>query len=937
MNLRSLTLALILAASLPLAATATIRYVDLNNPAPAAPFDSWTTAATNIQHAIDAAQTGDEVLVTNGVYQTGGVPWVSDYTNRIVVYKPIVVRSVNGPAVTVIRGVPGISASGARCAYLVGGATLGGFTLTDGGTRNKAFYLPFTMYTGAGVFCESASALITNCVISGNAADESAGGVYGGTLRDCEISGNYAGYHGGGAFRSSLTRCKVNSNQSWNYGGGAEACALTACMLSSNYAGLFGAGAYQSTLDRCVVANNSGWWGGGIAGCTASNSLLVANGGYEGGGAHGSELFNCALVRNGAGSIGGGVLGGRLINCTVTGNSAVGVGGGAYDAEVNNGIVYFNTAPTGSNYSGGVINWTCTSPLPTGGTNNSTADPLLADGFHLSAYSPCLGAGSVDFVGGLDLDGEAWLNPPAVGCDQFHSGNATGALALVLRANHTNVTTGFVVSLTAEIIGHAAASRWDFGDGTILSNHPWASHAWAAAGDYTVEFTAYNDDHPAGASESLTVHVQPPVHYVALDSANPVPAYSTWATAATNIQDALDAAFVGSKVIVSNGVYVNGARAVGTSATNRVVVPPLVTLQSLNGAAVTVIEGYQSPGTINDSNAVRCVWLSADASLIGFTLTNGATVTQFYGEGPPASRTAGGGVYCDAASAIVSRCVMIGNSASYHGGGAYSGTLNQCLLLTNWAGTGGGGVFSSALNNCTIVGNTAGSYGGGAFYSTLNNCIIHFNTAPDGADQYNSSLAYCSSMAPPDGGGNITNPPVFLNTAGGDFRPQANSPGINAGNNAFVPEATDFAGNPRVVSGTVDLGAYEYQGGGSMIAYGWLQQFGLPTDGSVDFADEDQDGHNTWQEWRADSVPTNAASRLALLAPMTPTNSPDGLVLMWQSSPNRSYFLQRATNTAEPFNFLPLATNLIGQPGTSTYFDMTAGGGPCYYRVGVQP
>ncbi len=73
------------------------------------------------------------------------------------------------------------------------------------------------------------------------------------------------------------------------------------------------------------------------------------------------------------------------------------------------------------------------------------------------------------------------------------------------------------------------------------------------------------------------------------------------------------------------------------------------------------------------------------------------------------------------------------------------------------------------------------------------------------------------------------------------------------------------------------------------------------------------------------SVPTNAASRLALL---TPTNSPDGLVLMWQSSPNRSCFLQRATNNAGPFNFLPLATNLIGQPGATEYTDMTVGGGP---------
>ena len=43
-------------------------------------------------------------------------------------------------------------------------------------------------------------------------------------------------------------------------------------------------------------------------------------------------------------------------------------------------------------------------------------------------------------------------------------------------------------------------------------------------------------------------------------------------------------------------------------------------------------------------------------------------------------------------------------------------------------------------------------------------------------------------------------------------------------------------------------------------SYAWLQQFGLPTDGSLDMVDTDGDGLNNWQEWRCGADPTNASS-----------------------------------------------------------------------------
>jgi hypothetical protein len=534
--------------------------------------------------------------------------------------------------------------------------------------------------------------------------------------------------------------------------------------------------------------------------------------------------------------------------------------------------------------------------------------------------------------------------------------------------------------------------------------------------------------------------------YVDAGNLTPAAPFTNWPTAATDIQSAIDAASPGDQILVTNGVYATGGVAVYGTMTNRVAVKKPLTVQSVNGPEVTVIRGYQVPGTTNENGAVRCVYLTNGAALIGFTLTNGAT--RGHPGGDNVRERSGGGIWCESTNAAVSNCVLTGNSAYSYGGGAYNGTLNDCTLNCNAAGSGGGACYGT-LNNCMFVSNSAYSYGGGAYSAslsncqltgnratlssgygggasqgnlinctltnnsawagggadvgrfgvlqgctvtsnsasygggvymyfgtlnncvlrgnsggdgggantyygklnnctltansagrgagvwrgTLNNCIVYYNTDLPGLNTYSCTLNYCCT---PDaeGVGNITNAPLFVDQVGGNLHLQTNSPCINAGKNAYVPAGPDLEGSPRIVGGTVDIGAYEFQSPSSVLSYAWAQQYGLPTDGTADSIDSDGDGMNNWQEWIAGTIPTNTASFLQMLST---SNSVSGTTVTWQSVSGKTYFMQRSTNLAVQPAFTSIQSNLTGQAGTTSFTDTTAtNGNSFFYRVGVQ-
>src|SRR5439155_805503 len=196
-----------------------------------------------------------------------------------------------------------------------------------------------------------------------------------------------------------------------------------------------------------------------------------------------------------------------------------------------------------------------------------------------------------------------------------------------------------------------------------------------------------------------------------------------------------------SLVLVTNVVYETGGRVVFGAITNRVAVDKALTVQSVNGSAVTVIRGSQVPGTTNGDSAIRCVYLANGAALMGFTLTNGATRSS----GDNLREKSGGGVWCESTSAVVSNCVLAGNRANGEYGAA-----------------GGGG----------------GAYGG-----TLNNCIVYYNSAPNGDNYLDSTLNYsCTIPLPPNGMGNISAEPQLADLS----HLSAGSPCRGAGSAAYA-------------------------------------------------------------------------------------------------------------------------------------------------------
>lgn len=349
---------------------------------------------------------------------------------------------------------------------------------------------------------------------------------------------------------------------------------------------------------------------------------------------------------------------------------------------------------------------------------------------------------------------------------------------------------------------------------------------------------------------------------------------ASWATAYGNLQTALTASSAGVAIWVAKGTYKTTATTTRTVYFN---IPSDVkvyggfvgteTMLSQRNfrTNVTVLSGEIGNVNTTTDNSYHVVNLdasSANTILDGFTVTGGyANFDPGKVISAPASpststiETGGGIVIQNAGIPTIANCMIV-NNAAVTGGGIYAGdasmpTIMACKIMANQATFGAGIYFQGSSNgsmmntllsgnrgigtvynnssnpmitNCTIAGN--GGYNGGIFNTSsqpiVKNTIIWGNSTPFNDTQ--SIITNSDIQGGYVGVGNLNIDPKFVNlqpdgiapTTLGDYHVQASSLTIDRGDNSTISLTDiDLDGNLRRFSGgTVDMGAYEFQGAG---------------------------------------------------------------------------------------------------------------------------
>ena len=249
--------------------------------------ESWAKAYTDIETAIDAASGGDEIWVKQGTYYLTGTILVNKAVEILGGFNGTEGQRQDRNWQLNVTRVDGLDSY--RCFTITRDATIDGFAGISNGYADDI---------GGGIYANNCNAVITNCYIEGNSAQNLGGGIalegtYDITISNCILISNTTtatGSKGGGIY------CKGQDDEHRGES------IITNCIITGNTAGAegnigTGGGVYcdiysAPTLRNCTIAGNKAGAGESSGGGVyvdpqycypiIMNSILWSNLGFSG-------------------------------------------------------------------------------------------------------------------------------------------------------------------------------------------------------------------------------------------------------------------------------------------------------------------------------------------------------------------------------------------------------------------------------------------------------------------------------------------------------------------------------------------------------------------------------------------------------------------------------------------------------------------------------
>ena len=797
---------------------------------------SWADATTLSNAVAKATTEGSVVIVSNGTYQLDV---------QLLIDRPITVSGLTSNRDDVI-----IQGPAGTTAVVVSNATAVLEHVTvRGGTRCV------TLHNGTLAHCRLTGSALTSTALT-------AAGLYiaDGTARNCLIDRN-----------EGVGGAKISGIAVLQTGGLVDGCRIvdnTSPSISVN-------GAY---VYACIVRLDGG---------TMQNGLIAGN---SIGLPYVTQVASCGVyLRNSA----------KLLNCLIRDNHYIGIRqsliSGVYVADsatTVNCIIERNGLPNcePQDIGGGISRfYYCAMPeSETNGTMNAIA---LADGMYdyydhsvrALAGSPLIDAGRTsDWTDGaaVDLNGETRVAEEIVDVGPVEY--QPTAFDACFTADRRTGFGAFAATLTATVTGAAEDDvivySWDIdGDGAVEQSGADLASVMVdfdTVGERSVTLWATNTTvSPAvGASWTSRFAVREPYYYVVTNNPSTAHPYTTWATAATSLADAIEAAGAGATVVISNGTY----KLPGTITVSKPLFIKSLTdswrdvilnCSAFKNTSALVLRGY---GITLSGVTVRDLYNDVKQGEGGAINLLGATATNCHvtacsnsgwrsfglavynnegrvldclidGNKPKNTRDKMASyfaLYQAGANALTARCIITNNltpnaDLSYPCApvGVAAGTIRNCLIGWNGIGTitaegtsptaCGVRLAGGTLENCTVIGNTSGVSendivsGVELIGGTIVNCLIADNVNTD-SDVINwggtaSDFMYCCTT-PVEGLGDgcVVSTEKAYRVRNGRIELTSASPCVGAGLNAdWQNTGVDLYGYRRRFGSRVDIGCVE--------------------------------------------------------------------------------------------------------------------------------